>query len=128
LKLLFSRAAQLYCRRCAAPVKSDSPQSIHQHLGEHLQALGATDARLAITFPVPVPDNFSEDEVLGLLASQGYTRVFSRTAAPATTSTAGRKRGSKAGSAEGAPAVVLEMIQDRVRFATAERERLIEAF
>src|SRR5690554_6872530 len=56
LKLLFSRAAHLYCRQCAAPVKSDSPQSIYEHLGQHLHAADANEARLVITFPVPVPD------------------------------------------------------------------------
>ena len=80
LKLLFSRAAQVYCRSCAAPVKRDSAQSIYAELGERLQALGRSDARLVVTFPVPVPGNFSEAEVLGLLEKQGYTRLFQRTA------------------------------------------------
>ena len=31
--------------------------------------------------PVPVPHNFSEQEVLALLEKQGYTRVFARTVA-----------------------------------------------
>ena len=32
LKLLFSRAAQLYCRDCGAPVRRDSAQSIYGEL------------------------------------------------------------------------------------------------
>ncbi|MET0536019.1 MAG: hypothetical protein ABW171_17520, partial [Steroidobacter sp.] len=39
LKLLFSRAAQVYCRSCAAPVKRDSAQSTYAELGERLKAL-----------------------------------------------------------------------------------------
>ena len=33
------------------------------------------DPRLLITFPVPVPANFSDTEVKTLLAAQGYTRI-----------------------------------------------------
>src|SRR6187431_2747840 len=76
LKLLFSRAAQLYCRDCGAPVRRDSAQSIYAEIDERLHARDASEARLIITFPVPVPHNFSETEVLGLLEKQGYTRVF----------------------------------------------------
>jgi excinuclease ABC subunit A len=68
------------------------------------------DSRLVVTLPVPVPHNFSETEVLGLLEQQGYTRVFGRSA-----------------PANGNGGVVLEMIQDRIRFASAERDRVIEA-
>ncbi|HEY7643177.1 MAG TPA: excinuclease ABC subunit UvrA [Steroidobacteraceae bacterium] len=107
LKLLFSRAAQLYCRDCGAPVRRDSAQSIYADLEARLTSAGWLERRLVVTFPVPVPHNFSEAEVLGLLEKQGYTRVFGRS----------QPNGS----------VVLELIQDRVRFATAERERVIEA-
>src|SRR5688572_1247989 len=110
LKLLFSRAAQLYCRDCAAPVRRDSAQSIYADIDERLTAAGLRDSRLVVTLPVPVPHNFSESEVLGLLEKQGYTRVFGRSA-----------------PANGNGGVVLEMIQDRVRFASAERDRVIEA-
>ncbi len=78
LKLLFSRAAQVYCRQCSAPVKRDSAQSIYEELSERLKALGRSDARVIVTFPVPVPANFGEAEVLGLLEKQGYTRLFQR--------------------------------------------------
>ncbi|HJY38786.1 MAG TPA: hypothetical protein VJ299_15010, partial [Steroidobacteraceae bacterium] len=109
LKLLFSRAAQLYCRDCGAPVRRDSAQSIYAEVGERLTAAELRESRILITFPVPVPHNFSETEVLGLLEKQGYTRLFGR------------------GKSNGASGVTLEMIQDRVRFATAERDRVIEA-
>ncbi|HKS56663.1 MAG TPA: excinuclease ABC subunit UvrA [Steroidobacteraceae bacterium] len=108
LKLLFSRAAALFCRDCGAPVRRDSAQSIYAEISERLTAEGLGDNRLVITFPVPVPHNFSEKEVLGLLEKQGYTRVFSRA----------ERNGSGA---------VLEVMQDRVRFATADRDRVIEA-
>src|SRR5678816_3471439 len=67
LKLLFSRAAQLYCRDCGAPVRRDSAQSIYTEIDERLTAGELRDSRVVVTFPVPVPHNFSETEVLGLL-------------------------------------------------------------
>src|SRR6185503_16879945 len=86
LKLLFSRAAQLYCRDCGAPVRRDSAQSIYGEIDARLTAGELRDSRIVVTFPVPVPHNFSETEVLGLLEKQGYTRVFARSdpKAPAT--------------------------------------------
>src|SRR5688572_843972 len=69
LKLLFSRAAKLHCRGCGQPVVRDTPASIY----EDLHRLG--EARVVITFPVPVPKNFSEKEIEELLERQGYTRI-----------------------------------------------------
>jgi excinuclease ABC subunit A len=95
LKLLFARAAKLYCRGCGKPVVRDTAQTIYQQM-ENISG------RALITFPVPVPKNFSEKEVEDLLARQGYTRFHSR---------------SKN---------LFEVIQDRVRLP-AERERIVEA-
>src|SRR5881296_2746892 len=68
VKLLFARAAQLYCRGCGHPVRRDSPDTIFAELARRAEAAG--DPRLVITFPVPVPKNFSEAEVLQLLGQQ----------------------------------------------------------
>src|SRR5689334_24507679 len=51
LKLLYARAAQLYCRRCGRRVARDTPDSIYEALRERAQRAG--DPRLVITFPVP---------------------------------------------------------------------------
>jgi excinuclease ABC subunit A len=128
LKLLYSRAAHLYCRKCAAPVRRDDAQSIHADLVERMARSGAERPRIAVTFPVPVPHNFSEQEVLSLLEKQGYTRLFRRLEAAARVEQqpARRKKGAK--PAQSAPTgVVLEMIQDRLRFDAENRERLVEA-
>ncbi len=101
LKLLYARAAQLHCRGCGKRVARDTPDSILAEL--QTRARGAGDPRLLITFPVPIPKNFTEKEVQQLLERQGYTRIHSR---------------SKA---------VLEVLQDRVRIGSAERARVIEA-
>src|SRR5260221_11097873 len=58
LKLLYARAAKLFCRGCGKPVVRDTPESIFGFLKDK------PDQRLIITFPVPIPKNFSEKEVL----------------------------------------------------------------
>src|SRR5436189_1414913 len=76
LKLLYARAAELHCRGCGAKVVRDTPQSILEALMERSARSG--DPRLTVTFPVAVPENFSEAEVLALLERQGYTLVHAR--------------------------------------------------
>ncbi|MFN7087577.1 MAG: excinuclease ABC subunit UvrA [Burkholderiales bacterium] len=101
LKLLFARAAHLYCRGCGRKVARDTPATIHDEIVARSRAAG--DPRLVITFPVTVPDNFSEAEVRALLEQQGYTRLHAR------------------------HGKTLEVVQDRLRASSAERARLIEA-
>ena len=101
LKLLFARAARLFCRGCGAPVRRDTPDTIHADLAARATAAG--DPRLVITFPVAVPKNFSESEVKDLLQRQGYTRIHAQR--------------------DG----LLEVMQDRFRMSSTERARVIEA-
>ena len=106
IKLLFARAAHLYCRGCGKPIRRDSPESIYSHLLAETRALRRSEApapRLIVTFHVHIPENFSEAEVTGFLNRQGYTRIHS-------------SDGDR-----------LEVIQDRVRFQSANRARVIEA-
>src|SRR5918911_4436697 len=49
LKLLYARAAKLFCRGCGKPVVRDNAQTIYQSLAEK------ADERLLITFSVNVP-------------------------------------------------------------------------
>ena len=67
------------------------------------RAKAAGDPRLSITFPVDVPKNFTEAEVLQHLEAQGYARVHSR-------------KGSR-----------LDVVQDRIRMGSAEKARMVEA-
>jgi excinuclease ABC subunit A len=100
LKLIFARAARLHCRRCGKLVRRDTAQTI----AEELLARGAdSPGRLAlVTFPTRVPAKLSEEEVLAVLAHQGYTRIH-------------RRHGD-----------TLEVIQDRVALEPRERPRLVE--
>jgi excinuclease ABC subunit A len=134
LKLLFARAATLCCQRCGQPVRRDTAESIYKDLTARATAAG--DPRLLLTFPVPVPPNFSVAEVRELLARQGYTRFFepapgaaaaagSAEAAQAATRPAAPRR--KRGRQSTAPGVTLQVVQDRLRLAGSERGRVLES-
>ncbi len=94
LKLLYARAAQLHCRGCGKPVRRDTPQSIYAAL---------PPSRVTLTFPVPVPKNFSEKEIEELLQRQGYTKLHSR---------------SK---------TLIEVVQDTVTPGKTEKSRVMDA-
>src|SRR5476649_953867 len=66
LKLLFARASLLHCRGCGRPVRRDTPASIHNSLATLAREQG--DPPLLLTFPVPIPKNFKEAEIKGLLS------------------------------------------------------------
>jgi excinuclease ABC subunit A len=100
LKLLFARAAQLYCRGCGRPVRRDTPDSILEAL---LSKAEAASPRALITFPVRIPENFTEPEVIALLEKQGYTKIHRRSPG------------------------LLEVVQDRVRLSVERRSRIVEA-
>ena len=102
LKLLFARAAVLYCRNCGREVRRDDAESIHREL-EQEPRIGGAAARVLVTFGVTVPENFSGEEVQTFLARQGYTRIRARSE------------------------TAIEVIQDRVAFDADNRSRLIEA-
>ncbi len=104
LKLLYARAARLYCRRCAQPVRRDTPASIFASLEARAQG---GDGRLTLTFPVKVPKNFAEAEVRAQLEAQGYARI--------------------AGERRGADGKILDVVADRFRWNGTERSRVVDA-
>jgi excinuclease ABC subunit A len=99
LKLLFARAATLYCRGCGQPVRRDTPDSIFTEMQQRSAAAG--DPRLVLAFPITVPANFREAEVKQLLEQQGYTRIHAQ-----------NKN-------------VLDVVQDRFRLPGTERSRVM---
>jgi excinuclease ABC subunit A len=101
LKLLYARAAKLFCRGCGKPVVRDTPDTVYELLVK--KSKENSDAKLVITFPVSIPKNFTEKEILQLLERQGYTRIHER----------GKDR--------------LEVVQDRLGIRSAERARVMEA-
>jgi excinuclease ABC subunit A len=136
LKLMFARAATLFCQRCGQPVRRDSAESIYEDLTG--RARDAGDPRLLISFPVPVPANFTSEEVRELLARQGYTRFFDSAAAVAVSASGHASPGASAAAsvrvkkrrgraASLSPAMTLEVIQDRLRAGRTERGRVLES-
>src|ERR1700733_10890734 len=73
LKLLFARAAALFDKVTALPVRHDTPETIYADLVARARA--AADPRVALTFPVELPANTTADEVTTWLSSSGFTRV-----------------------------------------------------
>src|SRR5690349_5281418 len=100
LKLLFARAARLFCRGCGQPVHRDTPASVYEQLA--VRAASAGDPRVILTFPVTVPKNFREEEVQALLKAQGYDRIHARSGA------------------------LLEVVQDHARISSADKARVVE--
>jgi excinuclease ABC subunit A len=154
LKLLFARAATLFCQCCGKPVRRDTAESIYADL--HARAQAGADPRLLLCFPVPVPKNFKESEVRDLLEKQGYTRFFEPDAAATAGSPSdayGQEHGHshahnhEHGAGENAPKgsraaksarkrasdkrdakpKILEVVQDRFRAGSAERGRVLES-
>jgi excinuclease ABC subunit A len=109
LKLLYARAATLYCRGCGRPVRRDSPSSIADALTVAAGAGAGTDAgageaaRLLVCFDVPVPPKLGAAHIREELAKQGYTRLHAESAR------------------------ALTVIQDRLAARGADRARLLEA-
>ncbi len=99
LKLLYARAASLFCGGCGRQVTRDSPDSSYDALVRDLDQGTA----VLITFAVPVPEIASEQSLLDFLNQQGYTRIHARSGG------------------------ALEMIQDRLRLAPDSRDRAVEA-
>jgi excinuclease ABC subunit A len=108
LKLLFARAARLFDRRTAQPVREDDPESIYAELRERT---AAADPRLVVTFPVELPAHTTPQEIEQWLSASGYTRVQAE-----------REVATPTG-----PRKVLDVVADRFRFGGAEKVRVAEA-
>jgi len=121
-KLLFARAATLFCEGCDRTVARDTPDSIWKTIqgtgftvhrsrstvkGSAAKTRDVTSKNpqehMLITFPVTVPENFTKKEIKQLLGKQGYTRFVNE------------KRRS------------LEAVQDRVALKTLKRGRVVES-
>ena len=100
LKLLYARAAQIYCPGCGDKIQRDTPERIATEL---LSQFKGGDTRVLVTFSVNIPDNFSSEEIESWLQKQGYTRLH--------------KQSAKS----------IEVIQDRTRLTADNRSRFTEA-
>ncbi len=105
LKLLFARAAELFDRKTALPVRHDTAQSIHAELMARAKA--AQDPRMVLTFPVELPANTTAEQVEQWLSASGFTRVQGERVVE------GKK--------------LLDVVADRFRILGADKQRAMEA-
>ena len=113
LKLLYARAAQLFDRQTALPVRADHADSICAELLRRSQqehARTGQEPRLLLTFPVQLPASSSALEIEQWLSASGYTRVLGQ-----------RLQAGVAGQSE--PVQVLDVVADRLLLSRAERAR-----
>jgi len=108
LKLLYARAAQLFDKASAEPVRHDTPETIYAELAVRT---AERDERLAVTFPVELPERTSAEEIGQWLSASGYTRVQ---AEREVTTLAGARK-------------VLDVVADRFRLSKTEKARVVEA-
>ena len=110
LKLLFGRAAALFDRVTALPVRHDTPDTIYADLVQRAAAQG--DPRVAVTFPVELPANTTAEEVAQWLSSSGFTRIHGERTI----------KDDKGGERK-----LLDVVADRFRVGNVEKVRVVEA-
>ena len=106
LKLLFARAARLFCHGCGREVQRDSAEGIWATLQRRLHEAPHSSepvARALICFEIAIPEGLSPEQLKELLAQQGYIRFLHED----------DQR--------------LEVIQDRLRLDEDNRSRALEA-
>ena len=109
LKLLFGRAAALFDKVTALPVRHDTADTIYADLVRRAAAHG--DPRVAVTFPVELPANTTAEEVTQWLSTSGFTRVH----------------GERTIKDEKGERKLLDVVADRFRVANVEKVRVVEA-
>ncbi|HEY2022809.1 excinuclease ABC subunit UvrA [Paraburkholderia sp.] len=108
LKLLYARAAELFDRNTALPVRHDTPETIYAEL---LERTAQHEPRLVVTFPVELPESASAQEVEQWLSASGYTRVQAQREVDSPT---GKRK-------------LLDVVADRFRLRSVDKQRVIEA-
>ncbi len=104
LKLLYARAAELFDRQTAQPVRHDTAQSIYSEL---MARTVPGDPRLVLSFPVELPGGTTAEQAEQWLSASGFTRIQAQ-----------RDVGGK---------TVLDVVADRFRIQGADRQRAMEA-
>ncbi|HEY4664162.1 MAG TPA: excinuclease ABC subunit A, partial [Comamonas sp.] len=126
LKLLFARAAHLYDKETGLPVQHDTVDTIYTQLQQRCAEAG--DPRIALTFPVEMPANTTQEEVEQWLSASGFTKIQAeREVERPHAAEAIPSKGKKAKATPPEKIKVLDVVADRFRFSRVERARAIEA-
>ena len=145
VKLLYSRAAQLFDKATAQPVQHDTPETIYAELVRRAAVHPPTaDPRLVLTFPVELPASTTAEELTQWLSASGFTRIHAerevevgsavklgsdsdsgkkpqRSVKPRTKSDSDPK------FADSSRRKVLDVVADRFRITSVEKARALEA-
>ncbi|MDH0200247.1 excinuclease ABC subunit UvrA [Comamonas aquatica] len=125
LKLLFARAAHLFDSQTTLPVQHDTAETIFAALQQRCEQAG--DPRIALTFPVELPANTSQEEVAQWLSASGFTKVQAERDVERAAPAEEPAKGKKAKAAPPESIKVLDVVADRFRFSRVERARAMEA-
>jgi excinuclease ABC subunit A len=117
MKILWPHLAQLHCRNCGRSVQKDSPQGIWQSLTAEC---GQRSAEILITFDLPLSEKLSLEESLSLISKQGYQRLL-------VNGEVVRLDEALKHSALRTSHSALTVVQDRMKLASANRARFVEA-
>lgn len=110
LKLLLARAAHLFDRQTALPVRHDTPETIYAELQR--RAAQADDPRLVVTFAVELPTSATPDDIQQWLSASGFARVQAERVEPRPS---------------GSTVRVLDVVADRFRLSGTAPARAMEA-
>ena len=122
MKLLWPHVAQLHCRNCGKLVRKDSPQQVWQAVNDEFRMENGeeTPGEVLITFDIPLAEKISLEESLALVSKQGYQRLLVGEEIVRLDEVLARP-------SHLTPRTSLTVVQDRVKLATANRARFVEA-
>src|SRR5262249_28042682 len=107
---------------CGRPVRKDNPPTVWEEMN---QADQKSSAEVLVTFQIPASDKLSANEMLELIAKQGYQRILLPGGPENVLQVV---RVEEAGERLGVAALkYLIIIQDRVKLGEGTRGRFIEA-
>ncbi len=121
LKLLFARAAQLFDRQTAQPVRHDTPESIYAEIQQ--RARGRRSAPGGDLCRWSCPRTPAPEQLAQWLLASGFTKIQAERDVEGVTSAApGRpKQAGKAPSPSVGAVKILDVVADRFRIGTVER-------
>ena len=136
MKLLWPHIAQLHCRQCGQLVRKDSPQQVWETISSFSSSSSSSNsaptiegegrerlrgAEVLITFDLPLAEKISLEESLALVSKQGYQRLLVNGEILRLDEVIARAGNSSFVIRH------LTVVQDRVKLASANRARFVEA-
>lgn len=122
MKVLWPHLARLHCRQCGRPVMKESPREVWEQLRNESEGSANTRSpettEVLVTFSVSLSVKLDIAEQLGLIARQGFQRLLLEGEVVRVDAALARITGERTS---------LNVIQDRVKLAPAQRARFVEA-